>query len=88
MVLLKQKKKWNKNEEGEFLRDMMVPMAASLIASMGSFLIQPVASSWKNAVTGTRQEGGFLSLIALPLINKVLEEDLEEHNEDMITWIK
>ena len=87
MVLLKQKKKWNKNEEGEFLRDMMVPMAASLIASMGS-MIQPVASSWKNAVTGTRQEGGFLSLIALPLINKVLEEDLEEHNEDMITWIK
>ena len=67
---------------------MMVPMAASLIASMGSFLIQPVASSWKNAVTGTREEGGFLSLIALPLINKVLEEDLEEQNEDMITWIK
>ena len=45
MVLLKQKKKWNKNEEGEFLGDMMVPMAASLIAPMGSSLIQPVASS-------------------------------------------
>ena len=67
---------------------MMVPMEASLRAPMGSSLIQPVASSWKNAVTGTRQEGGFLSLIALPLTKKVLEVDLEEQNEGMIAWIK
>ena len=61
-----------KNQEGGFLRDMMSPMAASLIAPMASSLIQPAASSLINALTGTRQEGGFLPLLALLLMMKVL----------------
>ena len=43
-------------------------MAASLIASMASLLIQPVASS----LIGKGQEGGFLPLLVLPLMIKVL----------------
>ena len=42
----------------------MPPMAASLI--------QPVASSLINDITGKGQEGGFLQLLTLPLMMKVL----------------
>ena len=54
-------------------------MALSLIAPMPSLLIQPVPSSLINAVTGKRvrktgkgQEGGFLPLLALPSMMKIL----------------
>ena len=47
-------------------------MAASLIASMASLLIQPVASSLINALIGKGQEGGILPLLVLPLMIKVL----------------
>ena len=45
---------------------MMVPMVPSLIVSR-AFLLS-------NATTGKGQEGGFLPLLALPLIMKVLEK--------------
>ena len=50
----------------------MAHMAASLIAPMASSLMQPVASSLVNAISGKEQEGGFLPLLALSLIVKVL----------------
>ena len=50
----------------------MTPVAASLIAPMTFPLMQPVASSLTNAITEKRQEGGFLPLLALPLMIKVL----------------
>ena len=50
---------------------MIAPMVASLIASTISSLIQPVTSSLINVITGKGQGGGFLSLLALPLIHKI-----------------
>ena len=47
-------------------------MTASLIAPMYSLLIQPVASSLINAISGKVQGGGFLPLSTLPLKMKVL----------------
>ena len=43
---------------------MMAPMAASLI--------QPVASSFINAISGKGQENGFLPLLELPWMMKGL----------------
>ena len=54
----------------------MAPVAASLIAPMASSLIQPVASSLMNAITRKGQEGGFLPLLALPLMMRVLEKEV------------
>ena len=66
-------------QEGGFLDAMMAPMAASLKAPMASSLTKPVDSSLINAITGKvvmkvgkGQEEGFLPLIALPLMMKVL----------------
>ena len=64
-----------KKKEGGLLPGMMAPMADSLI--------QPVASSLTNAITGKtvrrsgkEQEGGFLPLLALPLTMKVLRKEV------------
>ena len=51
---------------------MMSPIAASLIAPMASSLIKRVASSLINAIIGKGNKGGFLPLLALPLMMKVL----------------
>ena len=58
-----------KKQERGILEDFMVPTATSLKASMASPLIQPMASSLINAIsgkgvirTGKEQEGRFLSL--------------------------
>ena len=51
---------------------MMAPMAASLIALMASPLIQSSISSLINAITGKGNKGGFLPLLALPLMIKVM----------------
>ena len=53
----------------------MAPVAASLIAPMASSLIQPVASSLMNAIT-RKGQGGFLPLLALPLMMRVLEKEV------------
>ena len=47
---------------------MMSLMVVSLIATMASSLI--------NSITGKGQEGGFLTLLALPLMMKVLGKGL------------
>ena len=54
-------------------------MVASLIQPVSSSLIQPVASSLIKAIAGKgvmragkRQEGGFLPLLALPLMIKAI----------------
>ena len=69
-------------------------MAASLIAPMVPSLMQSFASSLKNAITGkgVRRTGkgqkcGFLSLLALPLMMKVLEKESQEQEEHMARWI-
>ena len=66
-------------KQGRFLGAVMGPMTASLIAPMASSLIKPVASSVINAISGKgimaaakRQEGGFLPLLALPLMIKAM----------------
>ena len=51
---------------------MMAPMAASLIAPMASSLIQPIASSLITSITTKGQECGFLPLLALLLMMKIL----------------
>ena len=63
---------------------MMVPMAVSLIAPIASSLIKPVTCSLINNISGKGvmrvgkgQEGGFLPLLALPLIMKVLQIGIE-----------
>ena len=61
-----------KLKKGGILGAMMASMAALLIAPVASSLIQPVSSSWINALTEKRQEGGFHSLLALPLMVRVL----------------
>ena len=43
-----------------------------MIAPMASSLIQPISSSLINHITGKGQEGGFLPLLPLPLMMKVL----------------
>ena len=58
--------------EGGFLPAMMGPMTTSLMAVIAYSLTQHVASSLINSITGKRQEGGFLPLLALPLMMKVL----------------
>ena len=65
-----------KKQEGGFLSAMMATMAAPLIVSVVSSLIQPIVSSSINSVTGKLQEGGFLSLLALPLMMKVLKKGI------------
>ena len=47
MVLLKQ-------QEGGFLGATVAPIAASILATMGSSMIQPVASSLMNTKPGKR----------------------------------
>ena len=56
----------------DFLGAIIAPMAASLIALMASSVIQPAAFSLINTITGKGQESGFLPLLALPLMMKVL----------------
>ena len=63
-----------KNQEDEFLGAMMATIADSLIAPMASSLIQPVASSLINVISGKGQEGGFLPLLALPVMIKTCNE--------------
>ena len=53
---------------------MIAPMAASLIALMAFSLMQPLASSLINVITGKGQEGGFVPLLALTLMIKVLRK--------------
>ena len=76
-----------KKQEGGFFRPMMAPIATSLIAIMASSLIQPVASSLINAITGKgvrragkRQDVEILSLLALPLMMKVLGKEVMDTN--------
>ena len=80
-----------KKQEGGFLGAMMAPMAASLIAPMASLFMKPVASSLINAISGKGQEGGFLPLLALPLMMKVLgkgvtnaEKDSKDQKKDLL----
>ena len=54
----------------------MAPRAAPLIAPMGSSLIQPITSLLISCITGKGQEDGFLQLLALPLMMKVLAEGI------------
>ena len=68
-----------KNQESINLSAMMLPLAASMKTPIACSLIQPVTSSLINAITGRRvrktgqgHEGGFLPLLALPLMMKVL----------------
>ena len=73
---------------------MMALTAASLEGPMVSPLIQPVASSLINAISRKGPRFGFLPLLALPLMMKVLQKLLQEQGkqsklleEDIITWI-
>ena len=66
---------------GVSLAKDFVPVLVSNIA-MASSLIQPMDSSLINAITGKRvvrarrgQEGGFIPLLALPLMMKVLGKE-------------
>ena len=66
-----------KKQEGGFLGAMMVPMAASSIEPMTFPLIQLVAFSLRNSISGKDvmragkgQEGEFLPSSALPLMMK------------------
>ena len=66
-----------KKQDSRFLGAMMAPMVALLIAPMASLLIKPVGSSRINTISGEGvmragkgQEGGFLPLLALPLMIK------------------
>ena len=88
-----------KKQDSRFLRAMMAPMVASLIAPMASLLAKPAGSSRINTISGEGvmragkgQEGGFLPLLALPLMIKVcLEKESQEQEGDLITliiWIK
>ena len=68
-----------KKQEVGFLGSMMATMAASMIAPMA--LIQPVASSLTSVMfgkgvttAGNVQEGGFLPLLTLPSMVKVLRK--------------
>ena len=45
---------------------------------MVSSLIQPVVSSLINAISGKGVEGGILPLLALPLMMKFMEKELQE----------
>ena len=84
-----------KNLEDGFPGAIMQPMAASLIASMVSLLIKPVGCSMINAITGKGvmstgkgQEDGFLPLIILPLMMKVLGKIFRRGGRGWIIWIK
>ena len=57
-----------KKQEGGFLAAMMAPMAAPLIVLGVSSLIQTIASSLINSITGKGQEGEF-SFIARSTFN-------------------
>ena len=76
-----------KKQESRFFGAMVAPMVASLIQPVSSSLIQPVAFSLIQPVAsslikaiagkgvmraGKRQEGGFLPLLALPLMIKAI----------------
>ena len=53
-----------KKQEGGFLSAMMAPMAAPLIVLGVSSLIQTIASSLINSITGRGQEGGFSFIVS------------------------
>ena len=59
-------------QEGGFFVSMIAPITALLITPITSSLIQPVDSLLINAVTGNKQTGEFLPLLALSLMMKVL----------------
>ena len=64
----------------------MAPMAASFIAPMASSLINSI--SGKGIVRLRKgREGGFLPLLASPLIMKVLGKEMQYQEEDIIIWI-
>ena len=72
-----------KKKEGGFLGAMMACMFASLIPTKFSSLTESVASSLINAVSGNgvmrvgkEKEGGFLPLLILPLMMKLLEKGI------------
>ena len=46
-----------------------------MVAPMAASMVQPVAFFFINAVTRKRQEGGFLPLLALLLMMKVLGKE-------------
>lgn len=65
-----------------------------MIAPTASSLIQFVASSLINSISGKGivrlrkgREGGFLPLLASPLIMKVLGKEMQYQEEDIIIWI-
>ena len=62
---------------------MMIAMAVSLIAPVFFSLMQPVTSSLINAISGKGQEGGFLPLLALPLMIKVLGKVVRRRYNNM-----
>ena len=66
-----------KKQDIRFRGAMMAPMVASLIEPMASLLVKPAGSSRINTISGEGvmragkgQEGGFLPLLALPLMIK------------------
>ena len=64
----------------------MIAMAVSLIAPVFFFvfsLMQPVTSSLINAISGKGQEGGFLPLLKLPLMIKVLGKVVSRRYNNM-----
>ena len=60
---------------------MMALMTASLIAHLTSSLIQPVASPLVNTISGKGQVVGFLPLLALPIMMKVLGKRVRIFNK-------
>ena len=59
-----------KKQEGGFLSAMMAPMAAPLIVLEVSSLIQTIASSLINSITGRGQEGGFSFIVSTTFNNE------------------
>ena len=59
-----------KKQEGGFLSAMMAPMAAPLIVLGVSSLIQTIASSLINSITGRGQEGGFSFIVSTTFNNE------------------
>ena len=60
---------------------MVASMTVSLVAPMASSLIQPADSSLINGIFGKGQKGGFLPLLPLPLMMKVLGKRLRTAGE-------
>ena len=59
-----------KKQEGGFLSAMMAPMAAPLIVLVVSSLIQTIASSLINSITGKGQEGEFSFIVSTTFNNE------------------